>query len=173
MQKKKRQPDSRLLANSTPHCSERQVRHGHAAEQVQRGQGDAADPRHRRRRVVALQREERPALLAGQHVREQHRRVLPGDLPDAVRPALLLVEVVRPGRRAFADRHHVRRVDALPLLAGGLVDRGVDRHAGQVVLDDRVLVAADLAAGRGPVQVVGADEQGRVLTVAAALDDAR
>ena len=99
-------------------------------------------------------------------------RELAGDLADAGRPALLLVEVVGPGGRPLAQRHHVRGVDALPLAAGGRVDRGVDRDAGEVVLDDRVLVAADGRPRRRPVEVAGAGEQRRVQPVAAPGDQA-
>jgi hypothetical protein len=93
-------------------------------------------------------------------------------LPYAVGPALLLVEVVRPRLRALADGQHVRRVHAPPGVAGHGVDRSLDPHAGQVVLDDRVLVASDLPPGRRTVQVIGPDEERCIQPVAAALNDA-
>ena len=93
------------------------------------------------------------------------------DLPDPVRPALLLVEVVGPRLRTVADGQDVRRVDPAPGLAGDGVDRALHPHARQVVLDDRVLVSADLAPRRRPVQVIRADEQRRAEAVAAPFHD--
>ena len=93
------------------------------------------------------------------------------DLPDAVGPALLLVEVVGERRRTFAHRQDVGSVDSLPVHPA-LVALGIHGHAGQVILDDRVLVTADVLEGFGAVQVVGADEQGCLQTVTSPLDDA-
>ena len=94
------------------------------------------------------------------------------DLPDAVRPAFLLVEIVGPRLGAVADGEDVGGVHPAPRLAGDGVDRALHPHAGEVVLDDRVLVSADLVPCVRPVQVIGADEQRGVEAVAAALHHA-
>src|SRR5262249_5792099 len=135
--------------------------------QVQRGREVTQQQRHGHARVVEPYAAVQEPLPQGQAAASGP--LAQQDLPDPVRPAPLLVEVVRPGGRAFTDGEDVGGVHAFPTPAGGRVHRRLHPHPGEVVLDDGVLVAVDLCPGGRPVKVVGADQQRRVHTVATTL----
>ncbi len=153
--------------------------------QPQRGlDGDARrpEPEEERAGQGAQQPVERGHGVVGHHeavVEEPAGREGPHRAPELAqqrlvgpaRPAQLLAEEVRPGRGALADGEDVGGVDGLPAPAGGGVAAAVDLQAGRHVLGDRVVEAADLPQDVDPYAVAGADEHGRAVGVAGALDE--